>query len=40
VEVLKNVRNEQQTETSKIIICGVVGSRGDGYAPTEVMTIE
>lgn len=38
VELLKQIRNEYQTEQCSIVICGNVGPRGDGYAVGEAMT--
>lgn len=40
VEALKNFKSENETEATKIILCGVIGPQGDGYVPAEKMTEE
>ena len=40
VQVLKSIKSENETETTKIILGGVIGPRGDGYIPADKMTEE
>jgi S-methylmethionine-dependent homocysteine/selenocysteine methylase len=38
IELVSKIRNEFQNETTKMVISGCIGPRGDGYNPTDVMT--
>lgn len=38
IEVLVKVREQYETATSPMVICGVLGPRGDGYRPDHLMT--
>jgi S-methylmethionine-dependent homocysteine/selenocysteine methylase len=38
VELLRSVRDEHETERTKVVVSGSVGPRGDGYDPGEQMT--
>ncbi len=38
IVLLQELRNEYESENTKIVISGCVGSKGDGYNPTERMT--
>ena len=38
ISLLEAIRNEYETETSRIVISGCLGPRGDGYDPGELMT--
>lgn len=38
VELLKEIRDEHESESSKFVISGCVGPRGDGYSPETLMT--
>ena len=40
VALLSELRAEYETETTKMVISGCVGPRGDGYNPAELMTPE
>lgn len=40
VELLLQIRNEYETDKSKLIISGCIGPKGDGYVIDEMMTIE
>jgi len=40
VELLLQIRNEHETDSSKFIISGCLGPKGDGYVIDEMMTIE
>lgn len=39
IALLHNIRDEYETAQSPMVISGCLGPRGDGYIPTEVMTI-
>jgi S-methylmethionine-dependent homocysteine/selenocysteine methylase len=39
IELLAEVREEYQDRTSKIVISGCIGPRGDGYNPTSMMGV-
>lgn len=38
IELLHDIRNEYETEKSRIVISGCIGPRGDGYNPSDMMT--
>jgi S-methylmethionine-dependent homocysteine/selenocysteine methylase len=40
IELLKEIREEPETDETKLIISGCVGPRGDGYSPDRQMTEE
>ncbi|MCA1991045.1 MAG: homocysteine S-methyltransferase family protein [Coleofasciculus sp. S288] len=40
IELLHDIRNEYETERSKMVISGCVGPRGDGYNPADLMTAD
>jgi S-methylmethionine-dependent homocysteine/selenocysteine methylase len=40
VAMLEEVRTEYETAESSIVISGCIGPRGDGYAPTELMSVD
>jgi S-methylmethionine-dependent homocysteine/selenocysteine methylase len=40
VAILEEVRTEYETAESSIVISGCIGPRGDGYAPTELMSVD
>jgi S-methylmethionine-dependent homocysteine/selenocysteine methylase len=40
VEMLRDIRDAQESETTPMVISGCVGPRGDGYSPTEMMGAE
>lgn len=40
IELLHLMRNEYETEQSKMVISGCIGPRGDGYVPAAAMTAE
>ena len=40
IDVLCNLRDEFETEKSKIIVSGCIGPRGDGYVPTNLMSAD
>jgi S-methylmethionine-dependent homocysteine/selenocysteine methylase len=40
IELLQDIRQEYETERSRIVISGCIGPRGDGYIPTAAMTVE
>jgi S-methylmethionine-dependent homocysteine/selenocysteine methylase len=40
IELLKDIREEHETDTTKLVISGCVGPRGDGYSPETLMTEE
>jgi S-methylmethionine-dependent homocysteine/selenocysteine methylase len=40
VAMLEEVRAEYETAESSIVISGCIGPRGDGYAPTELMSVD
>ena len=40
VALLEEVRQEFETEESRMVVSGCVGPRGDGYAPESHMTVE
>lgn len=39
-ELLHEIRNEYETEKTRIVISGCIGPRGDGYVPTDAMSAE
>lgn len=39
IALLHEIRQEYATETSRMVISGCIGPRGDGYVPSAVMTI-
>lgn len=39
IDLLHEIRQEYETEQSRMVISGCVGPRGDGYAPGEAMTV-
>lgn len=39
IEMLHVIRNQYETEQSKMVISGCIGPRGDGYVPATAMTI-
>jgi S-methylmethionine-dependent homocysteine/selenocysteine methylase len=38
IELLEEIREENETEQTKMVISGCIGPRGDGYNPEELMT--
>lgn len=40
IELVNKIRSEFENETTKTVISGCVGPRGDGYNPTDVMSAE
>lgn len=38
IEFLSKIRDEYETEKSKMVISGCIGPRGDGYNPSQMMT--
>jgi S-methylmethionine-dependent homocysteine/selenocysteine methylase len=40
IDFLSEIRDELETEKSKMVISGCIGPRGDGYVPTDLMTAE
>jgi len=40
IALLEDIRDEFETEKTKIVISGCIGPRGDGYVLTNVMTVE
>lgn len=40
IDLLSDLRDEFETEKSKMVISACVGPRGDGYAPTNLMSAE
>lgn len=40
IALLHDIRDEYETEQSRMVISGCIGPRGDGYIPTAVMTAE
>lgn len=38
IELLQEIREENETEQTKMVISGCIGPRGDGYSPDELMT--
>lgn len=38
IQLLHDLRNEYETEKSRMVISGCVGPRGDGYNPSDMMT--
>lgn len=40
IELLTEIRDQYENENSKMVISGCVGPRGDGYVPTDAMTVE
>jgi S-methylmethionine-dependent homocysteine/selenocysteine methylase len=38
IELLQEIRDEHETDLTKMVISGCVGPRGDGYSPDEQMT--
>lgn len=40
IKLVSKIRNEFENNTTKIVISGCVGPRGDGYNPTDVMNAE
>ncbi|HEX8288632.1 MAG TPA: homocysteine S-methyltransferase family protein [Pyrinomonadaceae bacterium] len=38
IDFLRGIRDEFETEKSKIVISGCIGPRGDGYVPTNAMS--
>jgi S-methylmethionine-dependent homocysteine/selenocysteine methylase len=38
IELLQDIRTEYENEKSKMVISGCIGSRGDGYNPTDRMS--
>jgi S-methylmethionine-dependent homocysteine/selenocysteine methylase len=38
IELLQEIRDEHETDQTKMVISGCVGPRGDGYSPDEQMT--
>ncbi|MBC7882223.1 MAG: homocysteine S-methyltransferase family protein [Anaerolineae bacterium] len=39
-ELLHEIRNEYETDKTRIVISGCIGPRGDGYVPTDAMNAE
>jgi homocysteine S-methyltransferase len=39
IELLRNLRDEHENEKLKMVISGCMGSRGDGYFPSDRMTV-
>ncbi|MDJ0703159.1 MAG: homocysteine S-methyltransferase family protein [Leptolyngbyaceae cyanobacterium MO_188.B28] len=40
ISLLEAIRSEYETETNRIVISGCLGPRGDGYDPSELMTVD
>ena len=40
IELLQDIRTEYENENSKMVISGCIGSKGDGYNPTDMMSEE
>lgn len=40
VKLIEHVREEYENEDAPIVISGCLGPRGDGYTPSQIMTIE
>ena len=40
IELLREIRDQHETENTKLVINGCVGPRGDGYSPDTLMTVE
>lgn len=40
IQILQDIREEHETELTKMVISGCVGPRGDGYSPDTLMTEE
>ena len=40
IELLQDIRTEYENEKSKMVISGCIGSQGDGYNPTDMMSEE
>lgn len=40
VQLLEHIRDEYGTDNSPIVISGCIGPRGDGYQPSEMMTVD
>ncbi len=40
IELLREIREEHETDQTKLVISGCVGPRGDGYSPDDLMTEE
>ena len=40
IEFLIPYRNEYENDDTKMVISGCIGPRGDGYAPSEMMTVD
>ncbi len=40
IALLHDIRNEYETEQSRMVISGCLGPRGDGYNPTQLMTAD
>lgn len=40
IDLLREIRDEFETEKTKIIISGCIGPRGDGYIPSKLMSAE
>ncbi|CAF4637982.1 unnamed protein product [Rotaria sp. Silwood2] len=40
IELLSEIRDEYETEKTRIVIDGCIGPRGDGYNPTTIMSAE
>jgi S-methylmethionine-dependent homocysteine/selenocysteine methylase len=40
IDLLHNIRQTDETETTPMVISGCVGPRGDGYVPADAMTVE
>jgi len=38
VEMLREIRDEHETDQTKVVISGNIGPRGDGYSPDKLMT--
>jgi len=40
IELLREIRDEHETDETKLVISGCVGPRGDGYSPDNLMTAD
>src|SRR5687768_1499017 len=40
IEMLEEIRRDQESESTPIVISGCIGPRGDGYIPTNAMSAE
>jgi S-methylmethionine-dependent homocysteine/selenocysteine methylase len=40
IALLQDIRQEYETEKSRIVISGCIGPRGDGYIPANAMTVQ